>query len=315
MQVSKDSAKGHQIPRILIVDDDPLNLEIIQAQLADSPYELFTAENGEQAWDQLSTHPDVYDLVLLDRVMPGLDGLQVLERMKGHEQLKTVPVILQTALSANDEVLDGIRAGAHYYLSKPYEASMLLSVVGNALEDHQRYADAQRQVDRAGRSASLLVDGQFRLQSLEQASDLANLLASAYPEPQRVVVGLSELLMNAVEHGNLCITYQEKTQLRDCGTWQAEVEKRLADPRYADRWVEVHFRRETAYIEVLIRDEGEGFDWAPYMDLDPLRAFDTHGRGIAMSRMVSFDSIEYQGCGNEVIARVYLKDEPNDALH
>jgi hypothetical protein len=51
---------------------------------------------------------------------------------------------------------------------------------------------------------------------------------------------------------------------------------------------------------VCIKDQGDGFDFEKYLDMDPARAFDTHGRGIAMSRMLSFDSLDYRGCGNEV---------------
>jgi len=136
-------------------------------------------------------------------------------------------------------------------------------------------------------------------------------LANAFPEPKRVVIGLSELLVNAVEHGNLGITYEEKTRLREEGRWEAEVELRLADPAHADKQVRVHFWRESEQICVRIEDQGQGFEWQKYVDMDPERAFDTHGRGIAMSRLISFDSIEYKGAGNrvEVSVRIDMGDE------
>jgi hypothetical protein len=53
-----------------------------------------------------------------------------------------------------------------------------------------------------------------------------------------------------------------------------------------------------------IQDEGDGFDWQKYLDFDPERAFDPHGRGIAMARMMSFDALEYQGKGNTVVLKI-----------
>jgi hypothetical protein len=57
-------------------------------------------------------------------------------------------------------------------------------------------------------------------------------------------------------------------------------------------------------VQIRIRDQGQGFDWTPYLDFDPERAFDPHGRGIAMARLSSFDDLEYLGDGNEVLATV-----------
>ena len=68
----------------------------------------------------------------------------------------------------------------------------------------------------------------------------------------------------------------------------------------------VRYCREPDKVRVVIRDEGQGFDWQQYLDMDPARAFDTHGRGIAMSRMISFDAVEYRGNGNEVEVTVSI---------
>ncbi|MDR1995114.1 ATP-binding protein [Azonexus sp.] len=134
----------------------------------------------------------------------------------------------------------------------------------------------------------------------------SQLLANTAPEPARVVLGLSELMLNAVEHGNLAIGYQEKSQLIKFGRLQQEVASRLDDPRFAARRVEIEVRRVADELSFLIRDQGVGFDWHGYLEMRPERAFDTHGRGIAMSRMVSFDRLEYRGCGNEVEAVIRL---------
>ena len=293
-------------PRILIVDDEPFNIEILLEYLDDSDYELETAEDGLQAWQRLEADPEAYDVVILDRMMPHMNGMEVLTRIKSHPLLQSVPVILQTALAAKDEILEGIRAGAFYYLTKPFEEQLLRSVLGIAVEDRLRYKRLQRESDVAGRTFGLMFEGRFRFRTLEAARDLASVLANACPDPKKAIIGMSELLINAVEHGNLGITYDEKSVLRAQDRWQEEVQRRLQDPRYADRHVEVSYRRENDVVHVTITDQGDGFDWEQYLEVDPARAFDTHGRGIAMSRLISFDTLEYQGKGNRVTVSVAL---------
>jgi anti-sigma regulatory factor (Ser/Thr protein kinase) len=105
----------------------------------------------------------------------------------------------------------------------------------------------------------------------------------------------------------LAISYAEKSKLLQAGRWQDEVEARLENPLYAERKAKVKFLAEDDYIQLHISDEGAGFDWQPYLEFSPDRAFDPHGRGISMARMMSFDSLEYQGSGNEVLVRVLRK--------
>jgi anti-sigma regulatory factor (Ser/Thr protein kinase) len=78
----------------------------------------------------------------------------------------------------------------------------------------------------------------------------------------------------------------------------------LALPAYAGRTVSLEFERHGGAVEVLITDQGDGFDWKPYLELDPARAFHVHGRGIALARKMSFESIQYLGKGNQVLARL-----------
>jgi anti-sigma regulatory factor (Ser/Thr protein kinase) len=154
------------------------------------------------------------------------------------------------------------------------------------------------------KSLALLQSAIFSLRTIEEARDLGAVLARACPDPEAAVIGLTELLVNAVEHGNLGITYDEKTRLRTQASWEEEVHRRLTLPEYAARNAEVWFERADGEIRFTIRDRGDGFDWKQYLDVAPERAFDTHGRGILMARHFTFHSLEYRGCGNEVVATV-----------
>lgn len=294
------------MPSILVVDDEPINIEILLEYLEDLPYGLETAADGCEAWAKLAAEPERYDVVILDRMMPNMSGLEVLQRIKAHPVLQSVPVILQTGMAAKEDVLEGLKAGAYYYLTKPFQEEMLRSVVDTAMNDRLRYRRMLDASDAAGRSLVLLQAGDFLLRTPTEARDLATVLANAFPNPRRVVIGLAELLLNAVEHGNLAVSYAEKGQLQKANAWEQELARRLEDPRYRARAVAVAFRREVARIVVTITDQGDGFDWRGYLDIDPDRVLDTHGRGIAMSRLLSFDALSYLGRGNCVEAVVAL---------
>ncbi|HHO75858.1 MAG TPA: response regulator [Deltaproteobacteria bacterium] len=295
---------------ILVVDDELLNVKLMVQILQKEEYKISIAMNGEDAWDLLQKSPHDFDAVLLDRMMPGIDGLEVLNRMKAHEHLKTIPVIFQTAMAGEDEILQGIQAGAFYYLTKPYRREKLLAVVKTAVSDHVQYKSLLEDANQTVDALNLLTRGCFELRSIDEVDNLAALLAKICPEPDKVVLGLWELLINAVEHGNLGITYEEKSLLLQDNLWRDEVNRRIMLPENCSKKVVVQYERSIKEICFLIEDQGEGFNWKPFLKFSPERVFDSHGRGIAMAGNYSFDRIEYMGKGNKVLAVIYNNTKP-----
>ena len=289
---------------ILIVDDEPINLDIICAHLEDENYELVRANNGQEAWSKLEADPTRYDTIILDRMMPDMDGMQLLNNIKDTDELEHVPVVMQTAKAASSDVIAGLKAGASYYLTKPYDGEILKSVIRGAVNSRLHEKSLLESLREGRKIFNLMTFGRFRIHNLHQCNLVATQVAHVCPEPQRVVTGISELLVNALEHGNLKIGYAEKGNLMRSGTWQMEVERRLSANENTDGYIELEFKVEADTVQIRIRDQGQGFDWSPYMDFDPDRAFDPHGRGIAVARLSSFDDLEYIGDGNEVLATV-----------
>ena len=298
---------------ILLVDDITANLDILEDYLENSGYHLASARNGIEAWTLLEREPDRFHAVLLDLLMPGMTGMEVLHRMKAHPILTHVPVIIQTAATSPSQISEGLAAGAHYYLTKPFEKADLLSILATAVRDRDAYLTVQRELASSAATLQLLHNGTFRFRTLEEARQLATLLAHAYPNPARVVTGLLELLLNAVEHGNLAITYHEKTRFLEEGTLDDEIARRLREPAYADRHASATFIRHGDALHLSVIDEGAGFDWRPFLELNPQRAFHSHGRGIATARLISFDSLEYHGTGNHVEAIVIAPAQPAES--
>lgn len=293
--------------KLLVVDDEPINLEIIGHCLEDE-HQLAFAEDGLEAWAMLEAAPHAYDGVILDRMMPRMDGMEVLRRLKTDKRFRDVPVIMQSAADSSEQVAEGLAAGAWYYLAKPYVPTALRSIVNAALDDRRNRKDLARIGDKLQTILDLADQARFRFRTLEEVAILSATLAQMCPSPETVAMGLSELMLNAVEHGNLGINYADKGRLIEEGQWQEEVERRLADPVQAERHAIIELQRDSEHLSFTIRDQGPGFDWQRYLDLDPARAFDSHGRGIAMARHLAFASLEYQGAGNAVRVRVALAD-------
>jgi DNA-binding response OmpR family regulator len=290
--------------KILIVDDEPFNLEIIGEYFEGSGYNLSFFAAGEAAWEALEAPDAGFELAILDRMMPGLDGISLLKRIKADSRFATLPVIMQTAASSPEQIREGLQAGAYYYLTKPYERDSLLSIVRASLDDASMKADLRQRLQDHEDALQLLREGRFELRTVEEASQLASFLARATARPDGAVLGLSELLINGVEHGNLGITYAEKGELRRLDQWHEEVERRTRLTEHAGKRVRVELSRQHNGLTIRISDDGQGFDWQKYLEFDPERAFDPNGRGIAMARLTSFDKLDYQGNGNTVVVTV-----------
>jgi len=294
---------------VLVVDDDELNLELIFEYLRDTEIVVLGADNGETAINMLQESPERISTVLLDRVLPGLDGIDVLRSIKSNPELTMLPVIMQTAKDEKKDILDGLQAGAYYYLTKPYDRQTLLAIVNTALNDYNSYRQLQTNVRQTSHALKMMNKGRFTFQTLNEARSLAALLANACNDSNHVVLGLTELMVNAIEHGNLGIGYKEKSRLNALGEWESEIAYRLSQPEHAAKQAMVEFERHENCIMFAIQDQGEGFEWQKYIELSPDRALDSHGRGIAVANSVSFDMIEYRGNGNEVCVTVGTRNK------
>lgn len=304
--------------RLLVVDDEPLNLEIIAEFLDDPLYQLDLVLDAEQALEKLESPGSKYDLILLDRMMPGMSGIELLRLIKAELRFQRIPVVMQTAAASPEQVSEGIEAGAYYYLTKPYEPKALLAIVRSALADVEQqmvHASTSERIQQQCEALRLLTHAEFRFATLAEVRNLAVLLSALCPEPDTVMMGLTELLVNAIEHGNLAISYAEKTRLNFEGGWAEEVARRLTLPEYRDRVATAGFARDAGTILFTIADQGRGFAWQEYLELDPKRAFDPNGRGIAMAKQISFSKLEYQGSGNKVLATVVIPGPDQVTIH
>ena len=234
--------------RLLVVDDEAVNLEIIAEYLEAEACELTMAADGGQALELLRSGDADFDAVVLDRMMPGIDGLAVLREIKATPALRSLPVILQTAAAGREQVAEGLKLGAYYYLTKPYHRDALVAVVRAALADTAQRRDLARRIEESRAVMDLIEHATFRFRTLEDARALAAACAGLCEEPDLAGMGLAELLVNAIEHGNLGITFHEKSELLAAGRWEEEVSARLRRPENLERAAELECWREGACI-------------------------------------------------------------------
>ena len=186
---------------------------------------------------------------------------------------------------------------------------MLLSIIHTALRDRLQFLNIQKQVKQNKSSMGLMKTAHFQFSTLEHVNILSSLLANACPDSENVITGLSELMINAIEHGNLEISYEDKTQLLATASWQQEIERRITSEPFRQRQANIHFSRTKDKITIVIDDQGKGFDWKKYIDFDSERILHSHGRGIAMANKFSFSSVCYNDQGNQVTVTIKMAVE------
>lgn len=209
----KQSLDGAAPPRILVVDDDPEIVELVSHILESGDCEVVSVFSGDEAWQALLASQDTpgeeLDLILLDVMMHGMDGYELCERIKKHEQLRFTPVLMMTALASVDDKTLGLGVGADDYITKPFDPRELLARVGAML----RIRRMEQELRQRNRELATL---NGLNQNVASSLDLNQILANA-------MQGVSEIAN--VEAGLLA----------------------LIDSQSEEWAVSQHFSRETAF--------------------------------------------------------------------
>jgi signal transduction histidine kinase len=189
-------------PNLLVIDDDILARETFAALLVDSGYELAYASSGLEGIEKASTlHPEV---ILLDVMMPGMDGYEVCRRLRANPQLAEVPIIMVTAMDDRDSRLVGLDAGADDFLAKPIDSLELeirlrtlkrVSRYRHLLNGREKLDDAYQQIEEQNAELKLLSEGV--LNALE--TEHRHLAMELHDEIGQLLTGLKMLLENQKE--------------------------------------------------------------------------------------------------------------------
>ena len=291
---------------VLLVVGDPLTCTDLVSCLNSTPgIRLSTINDADGAMSALQGGSERFDLLILDSPMHYPASKGMLERIKGDWRLAATPIVLLApAQPTADQLRDGAATGAFHFLVMPTNCDAILAVVQAALVKSSFRNFLRQQMGAQAERPELLSNCEFSIRTLEEAGELAALIAQACPNGEAALFGISELLVNGVEHGNLGLTYEEKSQLALNDQWKSEIDRRCALPDNLAKRVRLSFQRMGNKITLRISDDGQGFAWQKYLELEPQRASDPNGRGIALARLLSFSSIHYEGCGNIAVATI-----------
>jgi CheY-like chemotaxis protein len=125
----------HTSAKILVVDDEPINVDILEQELEDLGYQTVSARSGQEALAKVAAESP--DLILLDVMMPGMDGFTVCRLLKEKEETQLIPVVFMTALGEKEHRIRGIKAGGYDFFTKPPDRQVLLARIQNAVEMKQ----------------------------------------------------------------------------------------------------------------------------------------------------------------------------------
>lgn len=235
--------------RLLVVDDNETNRQILQRRLQSQGHEVSLAANGTEALRMLAE--ESFDLVLLDILMPEVDGFDVLVRMKSDDRLRDIPVIMISALNETDVVVRCIQAGAEDYLPKPFNPVMLKARIGACLEkkrlrerekEHMRQIEMERQrsdellhvILPADIVAELKRENQVRPRRYENVAvlfaDIVNFTPYCDRNPPEEVMSLLQRLVIAWEESALRHNVEKIKTIGDAFMAASGLLNRRGDP-------------------------------------------------------------------------------------
>lgn len=145
----------------------------------------------------------------------------------------------------------------------------------------------------------------FRFRSLNEAHACAQELASFCPNPAMAAMGFTEIFVNAVEHGNLGIDYNDKACFENQQEWLDEVNRRLLLKENIRKYVQVELQIMPDQIRVCVSDCGYGFDWEKFQNRKDVPLTSFHGRGILIATELAFDELIFMPPGNRVDCIIY----------
>jgi FixJ family two-component response regulator/anti-sigma regulatory factor (Ser/Thr protein kinase) len=290
-----------QKSKILLVDDEELVREELGGLLSDEGYQVVVGADGQQGLELFKEQRP--DLVITDVRMPRVTGLELVAAIR--EASPDTPVTVITGHGTEEMAIQALRAGVTDFIKKPVRVDDLNAALARmetalhfARHDPSNLPSAAHLVERVwtyeltNERAAIPDFVDVLLTTCSTGADRGQLM--------ELSLALRELILNAVEHGNLALTYEEKTTALEAGRLEELLIERARQPELVDRRVLVKASRTDKSLAVEVTDQGKGFNWRSLPDpTDPSYLLADHGRGVLLAQL-SVDELRYSEAGNQV---------------
>ncbi len=290
--------------RVLIVDDEEILRNILSRFLKQANFEPIEAKDGKEAIELFKISNPA--LIISDIMMPKMDGLTLLNEIKKLDN--NAMVILMTGYGNEDILLEALRGGALNFFKKPFNFHELIKFVEHALKhkkEPQFDALYSEHLVEEIKSFSFPTEETNILPIVNQ---ITLHLKKIVPESEilNIKIGIEEILTNAIEHGNLGITFDEKQKAIEEGKWGEFIESRLNINNNRKKLIKINSKLTQEKFEIVVTDEGEGFDWQSLPEVTADNLLRYNGRGIFLTK-IYFDEVIFNEKGNEVTLVKYKK--------
>lgn len=279
---------------------------LLEAAIKGLAFTVETMKAGASTIGEIVDNRANIDMIVLDRRgEQNADG-KLIRELSTDPRISHIPIVLIAGSGPANEVGTAIVCGLAAYLIAPFPLTLLDLVLRSALVSAQRtakvFTDGNNTGNLGNRLACAIETCKLTCRTPLEARSLIPELARLFPNPVRAEMGLLALVDNAIEHGNLEIGGTLRNELIKGSALQQEVYGRLHKAAFAKRKVEIVVARREDGVMAMVTDEGRGFDWRQFIDVNPSLANAETGRGIPRARHIAFDKLSYNEKGNQAVA-------------
>ncbi len=289
--------------KILIIDDEKPVRDVLNIALTEEGYLLSVAANGKQGLQIFQEEEP--DIVITDVMMPEMDGIEVTKKLK--DASDNVDVIIMSGFGTEELVIEALRARASNYIKKPIAFDELFNILDAIIFKRENRKRIEVAKDIVFKEQKEIIIGN----NVSEVWGIVNQIlfnihsSISHNTIEGISIGLYEIIINAVEHGNLDISYEEKSLALQNNSYQKLLNDRKieADRQKKNVFINCRYSRDDIVVEV--KDQGEGFDLKNLPDMtNPETIISDHGRGILLASLF-FDEVNFREPGNcvELIKR------------
>jgi len=292
--------------KILVVDDESTIREQLVRYLNKSGYEAIEAGDGQSALELFQVK--LPDVVISDIMMPRMDGIALIEEIRSIK--KNTIIILMTGFGTEEILLKALRKGANNFFKKPFRFEEVVDFINHVIQyriDEDASAFFSASLTEETKHFKCLT-GQMDMNPI--INQIAIHLKNVFDEEEiiNLKIGIEEMITNAFEHGNLGISYNEKSEALGKGKFRELLTERLSDKANSKKFINIESRLTSDGFSVTIGDEGRGFDWESLPKPSAENILSYNGRGILITK-VFYDEVEYNNKGNSVTLAKYRQND------